>query len=351
MASRFDRILIFNSAFPGDIVLTTPLVRAASRAFPGAYLAFCTTAAGAGLLEGLPHLGRLIIYDKHGRDRGILGLVKTAARLRSERFDLVLSAHRSARTSILLALAGIPVRVGWDRSALRWFYTHLVARKPGDHETRRNLRLLEPLGIQVDSLDHRPMLPVTAEEASLVSGRLGVGRLQGAGPLVLVAPGSVWATKRWLAGRFAELIDMLTETLSAKVVLIGSPQDREQADKVVAGCTSQVLDLIGKTDLREAAALVRGARLLVTGDSAPMHIAWAMDLPTVAIFGATTPELGFAPLSEKCKVVQVKNLDCRPCGEHGPSRCKPGHFRCMREITAAMVMDACREILGRHSGS
>lgn len=346
MPAQFDKVLIFNSAFPGDIILTTPLIRAAYESFPGAGLAFCTTEAGASLLAGLSYLDQLIVYDKHGRDRGTWGMLKTASRLRWEGFDLVLAAHRSTRTALLLTLAGIPVRVGFDRSSASRLYTHLAARKPEAHETERNLNLLSPLGIKVEGLSRKPLLPVTGEESNHVFGRLGVGFPQGAGPLVIVAPGSVWATKQWLAERFIDLIEWLASAHQARVIMVGSPLDRMQADKVAAGCKAEVLDLVGMTDLRGLAALIRQADLVVTGDSTPMHIAWAMDVPTVAIFGATTPELGFAPLSQTCRVVELKGLDCRPCSEHGPKRCSLGHFRCMRGITVDMVIAACEEMMG-----
>jgi len=340
-----NRILIFNSAFPGDIVLTTPLVRALYERFPGAYLAFCSTPAGVRLLAGLSYLDRLIVYDKHGHERGITGLIKTVMQLRSERFDIVFSVHRSMRTALLLRLAGIPVRVGFAQSSGSFFYTLTVSREPALHETERNLSLLKPFGVDPGEVSKKPVLPVTGEEANHVFGQLGVGLPRGGGPLVIVAPGSVWGTKRWLSVRFARLIDLLTADYQAQIIVVGSALDRGQADQVIAQCKSPVLDLVGMTDLRQLCALIRKADLLVTGDSAPMHIAWAFDIPTVAIFGATTPKLGFAPLSQRCRVVEVEGLECRPCSEHGPRSCPLGHFRCMRAITVDMVMEACRDML------
>jgi len=341
----FDRILIFNTAFPGDLVLTTPLLRAVYESFPGAYIGVCTTSAGARLLSGSSYLDRLLLFEKHARDRGPAGVLRAALSLRTEKFDLVLCPHRSFRSAMLLALAGIPERVGFDSSQGRWLYTRLAHRDSGSHETRRNLELLAPLGINPEGLSTHPFLPVTGEEANHVFGMLGVGLPKGPGPLVLVAPGSVWGTKRWLPERFAELIDGLYESRAARVLLAGGPADRGAADEVLARVKAPCYDLVGRTDLRLLAALVRKADLVVCGDSAPMHIAWAFDKPTVAIFGATTPALGFAPLSERCLVVEVSALECRPCSAHGPQTCPLGHFHCMRQITARMVLEACEKAL------
>jgi len=341
----YNRILIYNTAFPGDIVLTTPLVRAVYERFPGAYLAFCTTSAGARLLAGLSYLDRIIIYDKHGRDRGPLGLVRAALRIRSDSFELALVAHRSARTAILLRLTGIPERVGFRQSAMPSLFNVQVDRPPDKHETLRNLGLLQPFGVDPAKAVLRPVLPVTGEEANHVFGLLGVGLPRGPGPLVLIAPGSVWGTKRWLGSRYGQLADELAAGSHARIIMVGSIHDRPIADQVLAACRSPILDLVGMTDLRELCALVRKADLVVTGDSAPMHLAWAFDVPTVAIFGATVPALGFAPLSERCRVVEMKGLECRPCSDHGPETCPLGHFLCMNEISVEMVHDACRQML------
>ena len=345
MQDFFNRILIFNSALPGDIVPTPPLVRAVYERFPGTPLAFCTTPAGVRLLAGLSYIDRLITYDKHGSQKGTVGMLKTAFRLRRESFDLVFSAHRSLRSALLLKLAGIPLRVGFEQSTGASLYNLKVRRRPEFHETQRNLSLLEPFGVDSAKFSTRPVLPVTGEEANHVFGLLGVGLPRGSGPLVLLAPGSIWGTKRWIAERFARLADILADTYQARVILIGSAYDRGPADQVLAALKSPVLDLVGMTDLRELCALTRKADLLVTGDSAPMHIAWAFDIPTVAIFGSTAPELGFAPLSARCRVVEVRGLECKPCSDHGPERCPLGHFKCMQGVTVDMVLEASAEML------
>ncbi|HLA40389.1 MAG TPA: glycosyltransferase family 9 protein, partial [Candidatus Glassbacteria bacterium] len=266
-------------------------------------------------------------------------------RIKSDSYELVLAAHRSARTALLLKLAGIPERVGFRQSALPSLYNLQVDRPQNRHETLRNLALLEPFGVDPGQAALRPVLPVTGEEANHVFGLLGVGLPRGSGPLVLIAPGSVWGTKRWLGERYGQLVDELAASHDARVIMIGSIHDRPQADKVLVNAKSTILDLTGMTDLRELCALVRKADLVVTGDSAPMHLAWAFDVPTVAIFGATVPELGFAPLTERCRVVEMKGLECRPCSDHGPATCPLGHFLCMNEVTVEMVLSACAEML------
>jgi heptosyltransferase-2 len=345
VAKRYEKILIYNTAFPGDIILTTPLVRAVYSRFPGAYIAFCTTPSGVRLLAGLSYLDRLITYDKHSRDKGLAGMLRAAMSLRDERFDLVLSVHRSARTAMLLRMASIPERVGFAQSSMASLYTRRVDRPRDTHETIRNIGLLAPFGVDPLQAPARPLLPVTGEEANHVFGILGIDLPRGDGPVVIVAPGSAWGTKRWLAERYGELIDEMVTQLKARVIMVGGTTDRAQAQKVMDACNARVLDMVGMTDLRELCALVRKSDLVITGDSAPMHVAWAFDIPTVAIFGSTVPELGFAPSSERCRVVELKGLECRPCSDHGPNACPLGHFQCMKGVSVEMVFSACREMI------
>jgi len=224
-------------------------------------------------------------------------------------------------------------------------YTQRVDRPREVHETLRNIGLLAPYGVDPSQAPTRPLLPVTGEEANHVFGILGIDLPRGKGPVVIVAPGSVWGTKRWLADRYGALIDELVTRLGARVIMVGGTTDREQAQKVLDACNARVLDMVGLTDLRELCALVRKADLVVTGDSAPMHVAWAFDIPTVAIFGSTVPELGFAPSSERCRIVELRGLECRPCSDHGPKSCPLGHFQCMTGVSVEMVFRACCEMI------
>ncbi len=143
--------------------------------------------------------------------------------------------------------------MGFRQSAGAWLYTRRVERRTELHEAERCLSLLEPLGIPLEELSRKPVLAVTGEESNHVFGRLGVPPPLGEGPLVVLAPGSVWGTKMWLAERFAELIDRLAQRWSARIILAGSPMDRLQADRVMAAVRAPVTDVVGRTDLRSCA--------------------------------------------------------------------------------------------------
>ena len=160
-------------------------------------------------------------------------------------------------------------------------------------------------------------------------------------PIVALAPGSVWGTKRW--PQYAAL----ARTLAADVhvVVIGSRDDRALADEIRAAGGSSVVDATGALSLLASADLVGRCRVLVTNDSAPQHLASAMGTPTVAIFGPTVPGFGFGPLAAHSVIVEHPALDCRPCDKHGPPACPLGHWRCMREVASDDVAARVRHLL------
>lgn len=336
----FRNILVAQTAFLGDLVLTTPLFRALKRLFPAARLTLLTTPQAAPLVEEDPHLDRIITYDKKGGET----LFAAAKKLRGEKFDLLLAPHRSHRTSILGFLSGVPTRVGYREAGFSFLHTRTVPRPMDAHEVDRILALLQPLGVKAKEEDRALFCGFTAAEAQSVDALLRAG---GVGPGEKVAglcPGSVWATKRWPAEYWAELADMLTGA-GWRVALVGGPDDRETAAKVVALAKAELVDGVGKTKLKALPAWLSRCGLFVTNDSAPLHVAAARGVPTVAIFGPTVKSLGFFPFHVNSRVVEAP-LDCRPCGLHGHAACPEKHFRCMLDVKPSAVFAVCEELLG-----
>jgi heptosyltransferase-2 len=178
--------------------------------------------------------------------------------------------------------------------------------------------------------------------------RAAVDRVLDAGtgePIIALAPGSVWATKRW--PYFAELARALRDV--ARIVVIGSDADRALAAEIVGATKGQAVDATGRLSLLASADLIGRAALLVTNDSAPLHLASAMNTPTIAVFGPTVPEFGFGPLADSSTVVGRDDLACRPCDRHGPQKCPLGHWRCMREISPEQVAQLARRLITRGS--
>jgi heptosyltransferase-2 len=328
--------LVIQTSFLGDMVLTTPLL--AHLADTGPVDVVCTP-AGAALLANHPAVRHTIIYDKRGGDRGARGLLRMASRLRSARYASAYLAQGSARSGALAFTAGIRDRVGFASSAGRWFYTTRVPPIENMHHAARLLALgtrAPERAVDADTL--RPRLYPGAPERAAVDAVLANAR-HGA-PVIALAPGSVWATKRW--PYFADFARAFRD--EAQLVIVGAADDRPLAAEI-AEAAPGAIDATGRLSLLGSAELIRRAALLVTNDSAPQHLASAMNTPTLAVFGPTVPEFGFGPLASRSAVAGNDSLACRPCDRHGPRRCPLGHWRCMREITPDAVASLARHLL------
>jgi heptosyltransferase-2 len=323
-------VLVIQTSFLGDMVLTTPLL--AYLATSNAVDVVCTPAASV-LLENHPAVREVIVYDKRGRDRGTKGVVRLAMRLREKGYDAAYLAQGSIRSGAIAFMARIPRRVGFVTSAGRWFYTERVVPIENTHHAARLLALGtgDPLRA-VQDVEIRPRLYPGERERLAVDDVLGTNVMSDE-PLIAMAPGSVWATKRW--PYFPELAAALRDV--GRVVVVGTEADRPLALDIVAATKGQAVDATGRLSLLASAELIGRAALLITNDSAPLHLASAMNTPTVAVFGPTVPEFGFGPLAERSAVAGHHSLACRPCDRHGPQRCPLGHWRCMREITPDAV--------------
>lgn len=338
------RILVVQTAFLGDIVLTTPLLRELRRVHPGASLSVVTTEIGARLLtEGLD-ADHLFVLDKRWNRSGTDSCRELLRRLRREPFDAAVAAHRSLRTGIIVRLCGAPLRVGFAGAPGAWAYNRRVAWDADKHAVRRYLDLTAPLGGLPAEADPRPALAVSPAADRRVGEMLRRQHIVPGRDIVCIAPGSAWATKRWVPEGFAALLDA-SRRLGLTPVLIGSAGERELCRAVNALAQEPAPVLAGETGVRELIALLARARALVGNDSGPAHVASAVGTPVVTIFGPTAPANGYAAFGSGTRFVEHPSLACRPCGRHGARLCPLGHFRCMREIRPSAVIDRLSELL------
>ena len=330
--------LVIQTSFLGDTILTTPLIAELSRRGP---VDVVTTPAAAGLLRHHPHLRSVIAYDKRGADRGVFGFLRTARRLRRFGYEAAYLCQGSVRSGALALAAGVSRRVGFSTSAGRRFYTERVELREDLHHSAR---LLSLAGARAEGdATIRPRLFPGIPERGAVDRLLAFHEVHDDGPpLVALAPSSVWGTKRWPFYR------ALAERLApnARVVIIGSRDDVALSDDV---CTSVpgAINAAGMLTLLGSAELIRRCNVLVSNDSAPLHLASAVDTPTVAIFGPTVPAFGFGPLAKDSATIGLDGLPCRPCDRHGPRKCPLGHWKCMREIAPGDVAARVLDILSR----
>lgn len=336
------RVLVFQTAFTGDVVLTLPLVQVLYREFPDALIDIVAVPSAASVIANHPAIHRVIPYDKKGAERGILPALALARRLRASNYSVALVPHRSLRSAAICASAGIPQRIGFTASAGRWMLTDVVPYEKEKHEIRRTLSLLLPLGIVPPERELPGLFP-SGNDRRVVDELLAASPSVKSENMVAVAPGSVWATKRWLPERYRELCEGLVRE-GFSIALIGGSEDVPLGRQIEARCRG-VLNAIGKLSMLQSADLIGRCRVAVTNDSSPMHLAVAMRTPVVAIFGATVPEFGFAPLGDKDLVLETRGLECRPCAIHGGNSCPIRTFVCMNNIQVQDVITGVHNVL------
>ena len=329
--------LVIQTSFLGDTVLTTPLLAQLANRGP---VDVVTTPASAALLANHPAVRTIIPFDKRGSERGIRGVLRLARRLRRAQYDLALLAQGSWRSAALAFLARIPERVGFDSSAGKLLYTTRVPYRDDLHHAARLLMLGRPNGREPTPEEMRPSLAPGEAERAEVDALLSRSGVDGRERLVGIAPGSVWGTKRW--PYYPQLAQLLAP--HGRVVVLGSSNDSPLADAVTAAEPSAI-DATGGLSLLASAELIGRCGVVVTNDSAPLHLASAMGTPTVAIFGPTVPDFGFGPLAPRASVVGEDTLPCRPCDRHGPQHCPLGHHRCMRDLPPDLVAERALTLL------
>jgi heptosyltransferase-2 len=290
-----------------------------------------TTPLAAPLLETHPAVRQVIPYDKRGTDQGWSGIRRLGKRLKTEGYSCAYLPHRSLRSAALALLAGIPARTGFRG---RWSFLYTVARlkPPSGHESDRLLALA----------DEAPGAYPPQLRPSVGDERVADALVAGAETFIALAPGSIWGSKRW--PYYGELAAKLAAHVT--IVIVGGKDDAETGDAIVraVGPTGRrAVNACGKLTLRQSAALIGRAAVLVTNDSAPLHLATAMGTPIVALFGPTVSEFGFGPMRAADVALGVE-LECRPCSPHGPRQCPLEHHRCMRDLPVEAVTQAIEDL-------
>lgn len=341
-----ERVLVLHTAFAGDIVLATPALAALRSLLPAARILFLTTPVGVKLLSPNPWGIELLAYDKRGREKGPAGFWRKSRELKAFAPELVISLHRSFRSSLLARSVG-GESWGFREAAGSFFLRHRVSRSGIAYEAQKNLAVVEGWAGRGGFSPYPSLATAPGDEQE--AERL----LSGLSDFSAVAPSSVWATKRWPAEKFGALVHELWRDRGLTSVLVGSdaPEDKAAAAAVVAEAQrlggSAPLNLTGRTSLGGLKAVLSRARIVISNDSSPLHVGIAMGRPVVGIFGPTTRELGFFPLAPagRSAVAEVSGLPCRPCGLHGHHRCPETHFRCMRDLDLGAVLKEIDNLL------
>ena len=335
------RILLVQTSFMGDTVLSTPVIGALNELHSGAELWTLTRPESAELLRHDPRLSGRLIFDKRGREAGVFGLIGAARRIAAMDFARAYVLHRSARTALLMRLAGIPQTIAFRQSRLSFLYSECRPRAAAAHEVLRNLSLLDAeLGGRAVNNELRLYAPVP-ESLSPYLSRFNLGGKQ----VVVLAPGSAWPTKRWHGEGYRAVAQHFTER-GYLVVVLGTAAEKETCEAV---CSEQRgINMAGQITISDVLHIIHGAKLVVCNDSLVLHIASAFRVPCVAVFCATSPRFGFGPWQEHAVVRERGGLPCKPCSRHGSSYCPLGTELCMRDVSSEEVVEAAEGLMAAY---
>ena len=323
------QFLIIQTAFLGDAVLVTSILEKLIAWYPDAEIDLVVRKGNDGLFKGHPFLRKLHVWDKgQGKAKALFGLI---GELRETEYDHIINAQRFFSTGLMTVLARGKEKVGYDKNPLSFLFSKKVKHVIGDgrHEVDRLNALIEHL---TDATRPLPRLYPTDEDRARVHAHMGT-RAHAHMAFVCIAPASVWFTKQWPAEKWIELVKRLPA--DQRIFLIGAPGDVPLCERIVNESGRGEVQA-GKLSLLGTAALMECATMNYVNDSAPLHIASAMNAPVTVVFCSTVPAFGFGPLREKGRVVETtEKLDCRPCGLHGYKACPKGHFKCALGIGAS----------------
>lgn len=310
------KILVLRFSSIGDIVLTSPVLRALHEQLPGAEVHVATKSVFADLLRYDPHVHRV---HELGEDLGAL-----IEQLRAERFDQVVDLHHNLRTARVKRALGVPSHSFPKRNVEKWLLVNFGINKlPQEHIVDRYFEAAAPLGVRNDGRGLELFIPPdrSVQRSSLPEAHQG--------GYVVLAVGAAHGTKRLPERRLVELAQLLRGPL----VIIGGPEDRVVGRSIADAVGGRAFDATGRYDLLGSASLIRDARAVIAHDSGAMHIACAFKRRVISIWGSTVPAFGMGPYQpghpEQVFISEVNDLSCRPCSKIGHDHCPKGHFHCM----------------------
>ena len=318
-----QRFLIIQTAFIGDVILTTPVIEKLRQHYPEAIIDLLVRKGNQTLLENNPHLHKVYVLNK--KSQKYLNVIQMIRRLRETRYDYLINLQRYFTTGVISFFARSHYKIGFDKNPLSFIYDKNVHHEIGNgkHEIERNLELIT--SITDSDFFKKPRLYPSKEDYDKIKSYQEKD-------YICSAPASVWYTKQFPKKKWIALLNELDDQFD--IYLIGGPEDYELCQQIIQESDKKrIFNFAGNFSFLETAALMEGARMNYVNDSAPLHIASAMNAPVTAVFCSTIPEFGFYPISDHSRIVETEiDLYCRPCGLHGFRACPEGHFKCAQTI-------------------
>ena len=329
--AAMQKILVIQTAFIGDVVLATGILEKLHAQYPEASIDILVRKGNESLFTDHPFLHAVLVWDKkRSKYAHLFSLLK---QIRKNRYDVLINIQRFAATGFLTAFSKARQTIGFDKNPFSFLFSDVILHEvsEGDHtlhEIERNFELIRSL---TNGVAAKPKLYPSEKDKKTVEQWTDK-------KYICLAPASVWFTKQFPADQWKDFVDNLPNNIV--VYLLGAPGDHGLCETIRAGSQhSSVINLAGKLNFLQSAALMQDAVMNYVNDSAPMHFASSVNAPVAAVYCSTIPAFGFGPLSDNSHIIEVAEpLSCRPCGLHGKRACPLGHFNCARQITRRQLL-------------
>jgi len=325
-----NKFLIIQTASIGDVILATPVIEKLHQYFPEAKIDFLLKKGNESLFDSHPFIHQVLIWDKSSdKYKNFWGLINY---IRDKKYDCVINVQRFASSGLMTVYSGAKLKIGFNKNPFSFLFNKRVKhtiRKGNRHETERNLELVKTI---TDDTAFQVKLYPSQHDYAKMSQYKTV-------KYISISPASLWFTKQYPKEKWIEFINEIDKEL--RIYFLGSKNDYEICEEIIKiSRHTNSLNLSGKLSFLESAALMKDAKMNYMNDSAPMHLASAVNARVTAIYCSTVPSFGFGPLSDDSVVVETnEKLDCKPCGLHGLKKCPEKHFKCALTINTSDLLE------------
>ena len=335
-----EKILIIQTAFIGDALLTLPMIQKLNELFPNSQIDVVAIPSTAEIFSASPFVNEVIVLDKKNKHKSYWALIRFSKGLRSRNYSRVYSPHRSFRSSFIVMNLNTKETYGFSTSSFKHVYKHLIDYKTTNHEVQRNLDLI---GYKYDEETWRIQPDVEIPKTGVQKVEKYFANLDSKREFIAIAPGSIWNTKKYPIEYFEEIIKFLTGKFI--IILIGSEKEKKICDEIASKFDEDVISAAGKFSLLESIETLKKTKILISNDSAPTHFGMCAGIPVLTLFCSTIPGFGFYPYSKKSSYLSYDDLSCKPCGIHGRQQCPIKTFDCGFKLTPKTVISKIEEML------
>jgi len=335
------KILVIQTAFIGDSILTLPMIEKLKELYHISIIDVLAIPSTKEIFESSPVVNQVYVIDKKNKQKGLFSIYKFSKELKANNYNVIYSPHRSYRSAIITKLLNPEKSYSFSKSNFKFLYTNIVQYQKDIHEVQRNLDLIS-YPYDNETWKMIPKIEISKNSKNKVDEHFV--NLRTEDKYAAIAPGSIWETKKYSENYFTEVIKSLVN-YSFIVYLIGSKDDEKLCESILKKSGQVVKNVAGKFSLIESIEFLKRMEILIANDSAPTHLGVCANIPVLTIYCSTVKNYGFYPYNKKSSYISYDNLSCKPCGIHGHNKCPINTFDCGNLLKPDKVISKIKEML------